>query len=187
VAATPHVHVHFTPHVAPAARLPPHARRACVPLRANPDSAGRFVSATEMAQRMPSVSHIPSSCAHRWCRACDADAHCVAISTGGSGTDAAAVALLVIRVRTLGGGVRALDALAACSNRAPPPAATSASHRWLPHTTACQQLRPLSREAHSTPLTSKTDGKQLCCRPGTAVKLLWPAVNPALAGENLAI
>jgi hypothetical protein len=27
----------------------------------------------------------------------------------------------------------------------------------------------------------------LRCRPGTAVKLLWPAVNPALAGENLAI
>jgi hypothetical protein len=24
------------------------------------------------------------------------------------------------------------------------------------------------------------DGKQLCCRPGTAVKLLWPAVNPTL-------
>jgi hypothetical protein len=29
-------------------------------------------------------------------------------------------------------------------------------------------------------------GKQLCCRPGTAVKLLWPVVNPALR-ENLAI
>jgi hypothetical protein len=29
--------------------------------------------------------------------------------------------------------------------------------------------------------------KQLCCRPGTAVKLLWPAVNPALAEENSAI
>jgi hypothetical protein len=26
-----------------------------------------------------------------------------------------------------------------------------------------------------------------CCQPGTAVTLLWPAVNPALAGENLAI
>jgi hypothetical protein len=25
-------------------------------------------------------------------------------------------------------------------------------------------------------------GKQLCCRPGTAVKLLWLAVNPAWAG-----
>jgi hypothetical protein len=34
---------------------------------------------------------------------------------------------------------------------------------------------------------SRADGKQLCCRPGTAVKLLWPAVNSALAGENLAI
>jgi hypothetical protein len=29
-------------------------------------------------------------------------------------------------------------------------------------------------------------GKQLCCRPGTAVKLLWPGVNPASAGEDLA-
>jgi hypothetical protein len=25
----------------------------------------------------------------------------------------------------------------------------------------------------------------LCCRPGTAVKLLWPAVNPALARERI--
>jgi hypothetical protein len=30
-------------------------------------------------------------------------------------------------------------------------------------------------------------GKQLCCRPGTVVQLLWPPVNPALAGENSAI
>jgi hypothetical protein len=30
-------------------------------------------------------------------------------------------------------------------------------------------------------------GKQLCCRPGMAVKLLWPAVNPAWARGNLAI
>ena len=29
------------------------------------------------------------------------------------------------------------------------------------------------------------NGKQVCCRPGTAVKLLWPAVNPALAGEKV--
>jgi hypothetical protein len=28
---------------------------------------------------------------------------------------------------------------------------------------------------------TRAEGKQLCCRPGTAVKLLWPAVNPALA------
>ena len=30
-------------------------------------------------------------------------------------------------------------------------------------------------------------GKQVCCRPGKAVKLLWPAGNPPLAGGNLAI
>jgi serine/threonine protein kinase len=30
-------------------------------------------------------------------------------------------------------------------------------------------------------MLTRADGKQLCCRPGTAVKLLWPAVNPALA------
>jgi hypothetical protein len=36
-------------------------------------------------------------------------------------------------------------------------------------------------------LVLRADGKQVCCRPGSAVQLLLPAVNPALAGENLAI
>jgi hypothetical protein len=43
------------------------------------------------------------------------------------------------------------------------------------------QLSPRAR------VSTRADGKQLCCRPGTAVKLLWPAVHPALAGENWAI
>jgi hypothetical protein len=28
-------------------------------------------------------------------------------------------------------------------------------------------------------------GKQLCCRPGTAVKLLWPAVNPGFSRRKI--
>jgi hypothetical protein len=34
---------------------------------------------------------------------------------------------------------------------------------------------------------NRADGKQSNSRPGTAVKPLWPAVNPALAGEHVAI
>jgi hypothetical protein len=37
------------------------------------------------------------------------------------------------------------------------------------------------------PDPTSANGKQLRCRHGTALKLLWPAVNMALAGENWAI
>jgi hypothetical protein len=47
---------------------------------------------------------------------------------------------------------------------------------------ASAQSAPPPRSART-----RADGKQLCGRPGTAVKLLWPAVIPALAGEHLAI
>jgi hypothetical protein len=47
--------------------------------------------------------------------------------------------------------------------------------------------RPLHSQLHGVQEpTPRADEKQLCCRPGTAVKLLWPAVNSAWR-PNLAI
>jgi hypothetical protein len=43
------------------------------------------------------------------------------------------------------------------------------------------------RAGAKTRVETSANGKQLCCWPGTAVKLIWPAVNPAVAGENWAI
>jgi hypothetical protein len=45
----------------------------------------------------------------------------------------------------------------------------------------------VSLRARPPHVRRRADGKQLFCQPGTAVNLLWPAVNPAWAGGNLAI
>jgi hypothetical protein len=52
-----------------------------------------------------------------------------------------------------------------------------------PHSTAPSDPPRLASDDSTLPtlsnVASRADGKQLCCRPGTAVKLLWPEVNPA--------
>ena len=51
----------------------------------------------------------------------------------------------------------------------------------LHETTA--SLAEARQQVRSPPLQG-ADGKQVCCRPATAVKLLWPAVNPALGRRD---
>ena len=65
----------------------------------------------------------------------------------------------------------------------PPPAALRTAARNKTNTSHSEREREREREWGE----SSANGEQSCCRPATAVKLLWLAVNPALDGGKMAI